>query len=153
MVYQFDPELNPNGLNFIKEWGCYFCALLKIAEDQRGHKFSAQEAYAVYLAAQYTGIVQKEEFNADGTIKDGCTVYDPDALLRLAGGSGSVRKVSGAGYQCLANERQILRFYNPQTGYRHFVVGDGKGKVDWDSLEKSNTVKNGYIEEMRIIST
>lgn len=152
MVYQFDPELNPNGLNFIKEWGCYFCALLKIAEETRGRKFSAQEAYSVYLAAQYTGIVQKEEFNDDGTIKDGCTVYDPDALLHLAGGQGSVRKVSGASYRCAPNERQILRFYNPSTGYRHFVVGDGKGGVDWDPLEKSKTAREGYIEEQRIIT-
>jgi len=151
MVYQFDPELNPNGLNFMKEWGCYFCSLLKIAEDQRGRKFSAKEAYSVYLAAMYTGVVQKEEFKDDGTIKDGVTVNDPDALLRIAGGKGTVRKVDGAGYQCAPGERQILRFYNPATGYKHFVVGDGKGKVDWDPLEKSNTVKNGYVVEQRII--
>lgn len=150
MVYQFDPELNPNGKTFIKEWGCYFCDLLKIAEDQHGRKFGSSEVYAIYLAAMQTGIVQKEEWE-DGKPKDGCTVYDPDALLKLAGGKGTVRKVDGASYQCAPNEKQILQFHNPRTGYYHFVVGDGKGKVTWDSLENSVTVREGMIVSQRIV--
>lgn len=150
MVYQFDPEMNP-GKNFMKEWGCFVCSILRLAEDIRGKKFGATEAYSVYLAAMQTGIVQKEEWK-DGKEKDGCTVYDPDALLKLAGGQGKFRKVDGASYQCAANEKQILLFHNPGTGVYHFVVGDGKGNVVWDPYERSKTVREGKIVSQWVLT-
>ena len=152
MVYQFDPELNPNGKDFLKQWGCYFCSLLKIAESQHGRKFGATEVYAIYLAAMQTGIVQKEVYDELGKPKDGCTVLDPDALLKLAGGKGKVRQVDGAGYRCAANEKQILHFFNPRTNFRHFVVGDGNGKVSWDPLENSVTAREGSVTDQRIVA-
>lgn len=148
MVYQFDPELGP----FIKEWGCYFCCILKVAEEQRGKKIGGVEARSIYLAAMMTNIVQKEVYDkVTGLPKDGVTVEKPEELLVLAGGKGKIRKVDGALYRATPDEFQILKFYNPATKYSHFVVGDGMGKVTWDPLENSNTVAHGFIIEQRIV--
>ena len=147
MVYQFDPELGP----FLKEWGCYFCSLLRIVEEQTGKKFGAQETRAIYIASMMTGIISKEVYDENGKPLDGCTVLDPDTLIHIAGGKGTVRKVDGSGYQVATGESQVLRFHNPRTGFAHFVVGDGKGKVKWDPLESSVTVREGQIVDQRII--
>lgn len=147
MVLQTDKELGA----FINEWGCYFCSLLAVAEEQRKKVFEAHEVMSIYLAAMHVGIISKEVWDENGRPKDGCTVLDPDALLRLAGGKGSVRKVDGSGYKAATGEWQILRFHNQRTGFSHFVLGDGNGKVRFDPLGHSVTVKEGRVVDQRII--
>jgi hypothetical protein len=147
MVLQTEKELGA----FINEWGCYLCSLLAVAEEQRKKTFEAHEVMSIYLAAMHVGIVSREVWDDKGKPADGCTILDPDALLRLAGGKGTVRKVDGSGYQASSGESQVLCFHNPRTGFYHFVVGDGKGKVKWDPLENSVTVREGHVVNQRII--
>ena len=46
---------------------------------------------------------------------------------------------------------QIARFYNPRTGYSHFVIAKPDGEVIWDPLTDSITVKEGFIKDWRIV--
>lgn len=57
-------------------------------------------------------------------------------------------------YKCDHNptdKEQIARFYNPRTGYSHFVVASPDGIVVYDPLEESVTVKEGLLQDWRII--
>lgn len=45
----------------------------------------------------------------------------------------------------------IAAWFNPNTNFTHFVVGDGKGKVFYDPIYGgSKTVREGYVKSLRL---
>lgn len=80
-------------------------------------------------------------------------VNDPNVVHELLGFhvTGRVRK-EPIGYQCKPGELEYLWFYNPKTKFHHMVNGDGHGRVVGDSLGRSITVRDGYLESKRVIA-
>ena len=52
--------------------------------------------------------------------------------------------------QCQEGEFEILDWYNPRTGKRHFTAGNGHGYVTYDPMGESLTVKEGFLRSKRI---
>jgi hypothetical protein len=115
------------------KYGCYFLSIVHIAEEITEKRIDAIVAYLDGLKQQ---LIEKD-----------CTVLNPAELLfALTGDHYAVTKET-AGYKTAANELEILVFKADCT---HFVVGDGTGKVAYDPLGASNTVKYGVMIEKRI---
>jgi hypothetical protein len=124
----------------IGEKGCYYFSLLRLV----GFESQALEMYESATAARAgtKPIMDKD-----------CYINDPSALLKLAvGGEWKVRHEL-ADYMPTDGELEILRFERVITGatLSHFVVGDGKGKVAYDPLGKSQTVRLGKLVSKRIV--
>lgn len=72
---------------------------------------------------------------------DDCYVRNPNNLVK------------GLVYSAETNNTgkpQIARFYNPRTGFSHFVIAEPNGTIVWDPLIDSVTVKEGFIKDWRI---
>ena len=136
----------------VKNWGCYFMSVLYLAEEKRKRPFYADEIISIYKSCLTTGIIDKEVFK-DGQLIDGCYVLDPVSLFHVAGVRvSSVVKVD-AGYKAGPGEYEILCYHRPASAtnreHTHFVAGLD-GKVAFDPLGNSNTVKYGYLKSKRI---
>ena len=124
----------------IGEKGCYYFSLLHIGDAEN-------RALELYELTTATRPKNKPIMDKD------CYINDPPALLKLAiGGEWAVRHEL-ADYIPVEGEREILRFERVITGatLSHFVVGDGKGKVAYDPLGKSQTVRLGKLVSKRIV--
>jgi hypothetical protein len=51
---------------------------------------------------------------------------------------------------CKSREFEILDWYNPGTKKRHFTAGDGKGRVTYDPMGESITMRDGFLRSKRI---
>lgn len=51
---------------------------------------------------------------------------------------------------CHDKEFEILQWYNPRTGLKHFTAGNGYGYETYDPLGTSVTVKEGFLQTKRI---
>jgi len=51
---------------------------------------------------------------------------------------------------CKEGEFEILDWFNPQRGKRHFTAGNGRGYVTYDPMGESLTVKEGFLRSKRI---
>lgn len=83
--------------------------------------------------------------NGDITEED-CYVRNPNNLTK---------RLVYSSITNTTNEPQIARFYNPRTGFSHFVVAevkDNKVIVIYDPLEDSVTVKEGFVKDWRIVN-
>jgi hypothetical protein len=118
----------------IGEYGCYFLSLVHLSEELTGKRIDAIEAF-LYARQQKW-------------IDDDCSMIAPDSVLsRLAGKSFAVTK-EDASYRAKEGEYEILQFQN--GAFKHFVLGDGTGRVSYDPLGDSNTVAKGTIIGKRI---
>jgi len=116
------------------EYGCYFLAVVHLAEEIRGKRIDAVEAFVNALEKKW--------------IDSEATMLDPDAIFAvLTGGKFTLRKTDAA-YKPIGNEHEILVFENGT--FKHFVLGDGQGNVAYDPLGNSNTVAKGKVTEKRI---
>lgn len=133
MLRQNDKALNP-----IQEWGCAFCSLLYLLEKVTNATFTADYIIKLWFRNYTEGDIDIESSmdNWQGVITD-CT----DDLKYLGHFPPD--------YIPAENEYEILLFKRPD-GYKHFVVGDGKGGVEWDPWENSRSVKEGEIISKRI---
>lgn len=124
----------------IGEKGCYYFSILHIIKSE-------EEALSFYntLTAWRPG--------RDKPIMDkDCFINDPAALLKLVDGGEWDIRYEPAEYMPVDGEFEILRFERVITGatLSHFVVGDGKGKVAYDPLGNSQTVRLGKLVSKRI---
>ncbi len=143
MILQTDPGLPEE----IHTFGCYFCSCLYHAERLTGREMDVDRVMAIFTAARASGILLEE-----------CYVNDPVSLMAVAG--VNVRAVVKAGKLELPSERgfEVLHFRREKDtpagmgngAHDHFVAGDGHGKVAFDPLGLSNTVKYGYLKDKRI---
>ena len=119
----------------IYDYGCYLLDLIYIGKSN--NEPSLEEIIKSY----YTFITK-------GWIDSECFVKNPTAILEyFTGKKYKVRKDSVLDKSAMY---VIGRFYNPTTNLHHFVVMDYYNKVRWDSIDNSNTVKNGFIESYRL---
>lgn len=117
----------------IYEYGCYFLDLLFISKYQ-------EPTFEEIINYYYTFITKR-------WMDEECYVKDPGAILTyLTGKKYSVTK--DLAFDSSA-AHVIGCFYNPITNLHHFVVMNKHNVVLWDSIENSNTVKNGFIESYR----
>jgi hypothetical protein len=120
------------------ETGCYFLSILHAAERVTGQYI---DAFAAFMLA-----ISK------GMSKENCFITDPAGLLSyLTGEKWAVSKEDWT-YQCTGGEVEILRYEWQDVGVlrSHFVVGNCRGDIEYDSLGESNTVKNGKCVSKRI---
>ena len=121
------------------EEGCYFLSLLWIAENELGRGL---DALAVF-----------EEARRNGWAGEDCYMANPAAMMTaLLGKTCTIRKSWDFSEALLPNERDIWLYKRETTGktYYHFVaVADGK--VAYDPLGESNTVKHGKPQSRRIL--
>lgn len=118
----------------IYEYGCYFLDLLYISK---------------YKEPTFEEIIKSyDTFITKGWMNEECYVKDPCAILTyLTGKKYSVTKDSVFDSSAA---HAIGYYYNPNADLHHFVVMDKYNVVLWDSIEDSNTVKNGFIESYRL---
>jgi len=117
------------------ESGCYFLSLLHLAQRDN-------DAIGLYKQAVAKGIIDED-----------CYVKDPPLLLSLiTGGRWSVVH-QAAQYLTKSDELEILRFERKAAmkTYAHFVVGDGRGQVEYDPLDNAQTVAAGQLVSKRIV--
>lgn len=137
----------------IQDFACYFFTLLYIVEKQRGILFSADEIMKIYQRC-----LDKK------AIGDECTIVDASAVFHIAGGKGNVlinpktvdRKFP-IDYVPRTNQEIIQCWYNPNTGFTHFVNGTPP-LVTYDSLgyQKngqpwSKTRREGKLISLRVV--
>lgn len=152
MIRQDDNAL-PKAIN---NWGCYFMAILYHAGLRKNKEFGADEIEAIYKSAMATGIIGKEVYK-DGVLIDGCYINDPTALFSLCGVGVTTVKKTEADYQCVTGELEISHFKrlaNTPAGmnnsaHDHFVA-TSDGKVIYDGLGNSNTVRYGFLKSKRV---
>lgn len=118
----------------IYEYGCYFLDLLYISKYQ--------EPTFEEIIKSYDTFIMKGWMDEDCFIKNPCAI-----LNHLTGKKYLVTKdsVLDSGATHI-----IGYYYNPNTNLHHFVVMDKYNEVKWDSIEDSNTVKNGFVESYRL---
>lgn len=118
----------------IYNYGCYFLDLLFISKYQ--------EPIFEDIIKYYDTFIIK------GWMDEECFIKNPCAILNyLTGKKYSVTVTKDLD----SSASQVIGYYyNPNTNLHHFVVMDKCNKVLWDSIENSNTVKNGFIESYRL---
>jgi hypothetical protein len=132
----------------IGTYGCYFLALVKIAEDLAGIELDVLREYA---NARKTGFVGEDAF-----------VLDAGKLFTMLTHGGASYEVWKAGpghslpldYKLLPGEREVLRFEYTDANAKpwvHFVVGDGSGQCAYDPEGDSNSVARGKVVSRRIV--
>lgn len=118
----------------IYEYGCYFLDLLFISKYQ--------EPTFEEIIKSYDTFITKGWMDEECYVKDPCAILTYLTCKKYSVTKDSVFDSSAA--------HIIGYFYNPNTNLHHFVVMDKYNKVHWDSIEDSNTVKNGFIESYRL---
>ena len=133
MLRQNDERLNP-----ISTWGCAFCSCLYIIEKVTEKTFSPKEILNLWFLNLAEGDIDIESSmeNWQGVINDVVP-----GLKYLGHFSPN--------YVPSHDEYEIL-LYEREDGYKHFVVGDGQGCVEWDPWENSRTVSEGKLTSKRI---
>lgn len=111
--------------------GCYFFDLLK-------HFGKVDKAIDYY-----------DKYTNKGWMDYDCFIQRPlDIVKDLSGYPNWDMKKS----EVFDNKAEIIvaYYYNPITKLHHFVLHNDRNGLRWDSLEPSNTVKNGYVESYRL---
>lgn len=119
----------------IHDYGCYFLDLIYVSKDYKEPTLEEMLKY-------YDIFLQKMWIDSE------CFVANPTAILEYLTGKKYRIKIDSV----FDKQADIIigRWYNPTTNYHHFVVMDKCNEVRWDSIENSNTVKNGFIESYRL---
>lgn len=133
IIYQKNKELLPE----IQKDGCYLLCYLYLAGFDDAKKINE-----VYLDLVGKKIILKD-----------CYIINSRVLVQYLGIGKDVtyREVN---YLPNDMEKTIGCYFNPRTKYTHFVIIDNKTReIIYDPLEgKSITVKEGYLDSMRVIS-
>lgn len=131
---QSDLKVLDKKVEKIYKYGCYFLDLLYISKYQEPTFEEIIKSYDTFITK--------------GWMDEECFIKDPAAILTyLTGKKYSVIKDSVFDRSAT---HIIGYFYNPNTNLHHFVVMDKYNGVRWDSIEDSNTIKNGFIESYRL---
>lgn len=134
MIYQTDEEFNEE----IREFGCCFITLLFLIDQ------------SLLTHEKVTELFTK--FKDEGKLTEECFVQDPQGICdSLTGGNLIYKGWNTASYPCVCKEVEQQVWYNPNTKFYHFVVGDGKSNVVYDPIKDGSfTVRYGYLESKRI---
>lgn len=120
----------------IYNYGCYFLDLLFISKYQEPTFEDIINYYDTFIIK---GWMDKE-----------CFIKNPCAILNYLTSKKYSVTVTKDSILDSSASHVIGYYYNPNTNLHHFVVMDKCNKVLWDSIENSNTVRNGFIESYRL---
>lgn len=124
----------------IGETGCYFLSIIHSAELATSKILDAIAIYNECLRKQWIG--------------EDCFVNEPALIYGyLVGGSWECNK-QPITYKPVYGDVVILRYERKTVmeTFAHFVCGDINCNVEYDPLGKSNTVANGQLVSLRVIS-
>lgn len=131
----------------IGESGCYALCLMHVGETATGKTVDPIRIVAAAMKTPSTEMPGKMILTGD------LFVNSPKNLISFSvGGKWDVRHET-ADYRAKPDEREIMRFERVDGAktYSHFVVGDGLGRVLWNPLGESRTVREGKLISKRII--
>lgn len=121
-------------LQNIYETGCYFLDLLFLAKGREPEMVEMLHYYDLFIKNDW--------------MEEDCYIKNPCAILKhLTGKSFTIKK----DVVIDKDATYVLGYYyNPTTNIHHFVIMNKFNEVMWDSIQNSNTVKNGFIESYRL---
>lgn len=139
MIYQNNGKLRSH----IQKSGCYMMSLIWHAVRFSNRNMNAELINQIYLY-----------FILHDWMEEDCFIKKPGEIIAFV--SGKEIEYLGwndAGYQCVGDEFEILRFQHPDYG-AHFVAGDGSGLVTYDPYQTkyggSATVRYGSLVNKRV---
>lgn len=130
-----------------KEYGCFAMVYLWYVSKRGKLPDTASGIMVELLKMEYRAVLTE----SIPPIEDNCYVNNPDAIAKWFGIKvrEPVRK-EGPSYICEPGEEELLVF--KYESYIHATAGDGRGRVTYDPLGYSNTVRLGRLESKRIIT-
>lgn len=118
----------------IYKYGCYFLDLLYLAKGREPEMVEMLRYYDLFIENDW--------------MEEDCYVKNPCAILKHLTGKSFTIKKDSVFYK---DATYVLGYYyNPTTNIHHFVIMNKFNEVMWDSIQNSNTVKNGFIESYRL---
>ncbi len=129
-IFQNNLSLNEH----LREYGCGILASL--------HVFSIRLT-AEQLNKMYEALLAASAIDKDCTIQ-----WIP--FTKMLTSRFEFVGIFNEGYLTKSNEVEVLQFFNPNNGFKHFVAGDGLGRVSWDPIPNSKTVREGHRIGKRI---
>lgn len=142
MIYQTNLKLKPQ----IQKYGCYLMSLIYLAVKKGKTEDPTPERVNFFY----------ETFLKFKWINENCLVLYPAKILGFFGIMTKQAMDSDDGirmeptYMPFENQLEILCYKMPS--YSHFVVGDGKGRIEWDPYGGSPAVTKGVLDSKRIFS-
>lgn len=157
MIYQTDKALSRE----IQKYGCAFCSLAYYREKQGGPSWTARDLNAIWGLAKDQGIISGD-LNGDGDTDDPgeLEILNWNSLARLMGlplriltrpdSVGGITTHFPVGHPLAVGKFVIAQWFNPDTNFRHFVIGTSR-PVEYDPIMGGSvTVREGYAETIRI---
>ena len=134
MILQSDPWLRENSKLTFEASGCALLAIVEKAVIKGRYNFK-HESFLDTCRKLYE----------EDIIDDECTVLGWNSVLKYIGMGDYEIVIEDETHllhrSILPGEFQLLRLYNPETGFRHFVGADQFDNVTYDSLGESKTVE------------
>lgn len=120
----------------LREYGCYFFALLRWAEIITGNGFDVGSVLRIFEQCKLTGWVE-----------DDCFVVNPVAVLNHCIGTQAFRVV----YKSGSPNSNTFAVYLKKPGHGHFILSHN-GET-WDSLDPGRPgVKDYKVDSYRVIA-
>lgn len=148
MILQTDVLLNKDSAFTFDESGCALFDLTEWAVKKGYYTFSREVFYNDCLQWKKMGIIDYE-----------CTVLSWDLLAKELNLPYRIviEEVDGQithklQRQPREDEIQLLRLFNPYSGYKHFVNADNRDNVTYDPLGESKTAEAYYERKGTIVS-
>ncbi len=126
-------KISADQIKLFGDYSCLFLCLCSIAEE---YNESHHNSYRVDILSDYIACRSK------GWIGDEFYIKNSPAILQYLTGVEWTRTISESLPKTIPdNMYTVEHWYNPATTFDHF-------KRRWgDTLESSNTVKNGFLKE------
>jgi hypothetical protein len=87
-----------------------------------------------------------------GLVDAECTILDWNKLLPAIDPHFSFERKEGYGYVTGEGEREVLKYHLSNINEDHFVAGNGKSMILWDSMNRLDIIeKYGSFKEKVII--
>ncbi len=135
MIRQYDKKLSKD----MNKDGCAFLSLAYFSEKITLQKWDSILLVALWNKAKSMDVIDKENI-----------IQEWDTLAKMFGLNYDYLGWKEKDFVCNKDQFEICAWYNPRTKFTHFVVGNGKGKVEWDPLEVSVTVREGHLDSKRV---
>lgn len=139
MILQTDPRLSPDP--WWKESGCSLMSIFFFVNKFTNYPFDIETILALGDQFRKHGYVSEEFFIQDW---EGCFNFFPKINVIYTNRHEDPSRI------CKPREFEILQWYNPETGLKHFTSGDGRGHVTYDPLGESITARDGFLSSKRI---
>ena len=124
----------------LREYGCYFFALLRWAELLRGEMFEFSDK---------TVLETFERCKHFGLVEDDCFIVNPVEILNFCLAKRRFTTV----YKSIAMPNEgLFAMYLKKPGHGHFVLGCQAG-ILWDSLDPSRPGAKDYsVDSYRVVA-